>query len=177
MPTRLTTRPLALLAGFVVSACTFILVPDVDDDGVARCEIDSDCPPLDDTRYVAICVPGTDVPKGTPNICSSDYDEVFCGGYDSAHPLTDMLLLAVTHPELYPPCSESNIGARGCGPGPDGCAPGLVLNLYGSCDDPEAEHPAVGLDQTEPDEIIGRDVQDQFCRSFFCDEQFVCDTR
>ena len=165
--------------GFVLSACTAILVPDVDDDGVARCDVTTDCPEIDDNRYVAVCTLPEHVDPGTDKICTADYESVLCGStaYAPSHPLTQTLAAAAADPSRYGNCASELLGARGCGPSTDGCAPGLAVNPYGTCDVPDGEVFSVGAGQLELDEAVGRDVEDRFCRAYFCDERFVCSHR
>jgi hypothetical protein len=174
--TSLRLRGLALPLGFVLSACTAILVPDVDDDGVARCDVKTDCPEIDDNRYVAVCVLPEDIDPGADKICSADYEAIGCGSTAHAadHPLTQAYQDAAADPGRYAECSSELLGTRGCGPDEGACAPGLAVSPYGTCDDPDAEFFSVGAGQLELEEVVGRDVGDQFCRAYFCDERFVC---
>jgi len=176
-------RPLACLsllaAGFALGACTAILVPG-DDEVIIRCDLSSDCPELDDNRHVAVCVLPEDLPANADKVCSSDFATVRCGGaaYGVGHSLTDTYLAAVSDPTRYAACPPALLGQRGCGPTPDGaCAEGLIENVYGTCDDPDAAVFSIGAGQLELDDALGHDVQDQFCRAYFCDERFVCSHR
>ena len=170
-------RGLALPAGFLLGACTLILTPDEDDDGVVRCDTTADCPELVDNRYVSVCALPDD--DDADKVCVADYETIPCGStaYPPSHPLTQVSLAAATNPGRYAECAAELLGSRGCGPGPDGCVEGLVLNPYGTCDDPSAEVYSVGAGQLELDDVVGRDVGDQFCRAYFCDERFVCSYR
>ena len=174
-------RALGLLAVFTLGACTAILVPDVEDDGVARCEITADCPETGDTRYVPACVLWEDKDPAAQKICSADFRDVPCGSnvYGASHPLTLAFLAARSNKASYQACAPEQLDSLGCGPNEEGaCDEGLELNVYETCYDPDALLPAVGIGQVEDfDEIVGRDVQDQFCRSFFCDASFVCSNR
>ncbi|MBL8948550.1 MAG: hypothetical protein JNK45_35590 [Myxococcales bacterium] len=72
-------------------------------------------------------------------------------------------------------CSDENLGKAGCRPPSGGsCDSGLEL-VDDFCIDPDADQPvipAIFLDDNdlEPDQHI----RDQFCKSFFCDDTFVC---
>ncbi|HLT39753.1 MAG TPA: hypothetical protein VK034_25900 [Enhygromyxa sp.] len=177
--TSVIVRVAILTVSFALGSCTAILVPDEDDDGVARCDLTTDCPELDDNRYVAVCVQPEDLDPNADKICSADYETVHCGAtaYSAYHPLTLAHQQALADSSRYGPCPSELLGARGCGPKQDGCEPGLVLNPYGTCDDPKAEVLSVGAGQLELDDVVGRDVADQFCRAYFCDERFVCSHR
>lgn len=178
-PSSFSLRVSTLTVAFVLSACTAILVPDVEDDGVARCDLTSDCPEIDDNRYVALCVLPEDHDPNADKVCAADYEKIPCGAtaYAPSHPLTLAHQEAAANPARYAECSSELMGTLGCGPGQDGCAPGLVVNPYGTCDDPNAELLTVGAGQLALDEVVGRDVGDQFCRAYFCDERLVCDHR
>ncbi|PRP92805.1 hypothetical protein ENSA5_47180 [Enhygromyxa salina] len=169
-----------LLAGFTISACTAILVPDEDDDGVTRCNTTEDCKEPEDTRYTAQCVFGEGQPENSDKICAAAYDEVNCSpeAYAGDHPFAEAYDAATSNEAkaAYGSCIEENRGTRGCAPRPDGCDAGLEANANNICDDPTEAIPAINPAKVGGVEIAGQDVQDQFCRSFFCDEAFVCDT-
>ncbi|KIG12854.1 hypothetical protein DB30_00972 [Enhygromyxa salina] len=168
-----------LLAGFTISACTAILVPDVKDDGVERCNTAADCTKLTDNRYIAQCVAGEGQTDKVDNVCAPAYDEIQCDltGIDPNSRFAEILDEAQNDSKAaYGSCSEENKGKRGCAPGPNGCDSGLeivdpTLNI---CDDPEALLPAINPFKVGGTDIAGQDVTDQFCRFYFCDESFVC---
>jgi hypothetical protein len=169
-----------LLAGFTISACTAFFVPDQGDDGVERCNNGEDCEKIDDNRYVAVCVSGEDQADNSSNICAADFAEINCNpeAYKSGdHPLFERYE-EVTDTQgkiVYGQCADENLGKRGCAPRPDGCDAGLEV-IEGVCDDPSALYPAINPSQVGGVEIAGQDVLDQYCRFYFCDESFVCDT-
>lgn len=167
-----------LLAGFLASACTAILVPDEEDDGVVRCNTTDDCPKLDDNRFVAQCDRADGQSDSSDKVCIADFDDVSCGGeaYDGEHPLTLAYMDAVAAKAFYGQCAEENRGKRGCQPQAGGvCNEGLEINnLSGACDDPGAAIPAVYPPSAGGVDIAGQDAKDQFCRWYFCDESFVC---
>ena len=180
-------RPLVLalfsLAGFVASACTAILVPDEDDDGVQRCNNLDDCDDIEDNRYTAQCVRGDDQPANSDSFCAAEFaTNIACGPeiYDADHPLTAAFEDATDVDSLaaYGSCSEENLGARGCPPAGTSCQGELVLRADNICD--VEEDPAVPA-MYPPDvgltDIAGQDALDQFCRQYFCDERFVCNTQ
>lgn len=162
---------LLLTAAFAVSACTAILVPDGD---IERCNNTSDCEQPDDNRWAAVCVSGEGQAANSDQVCAPRFvDNISCGinSFEGDHPVA-VLYDDVTDNEskaLYGACS----GSIGCAPP---CESGLEPNVFGVCDDPEAALPAVYPPDVGGIEIAGQDVLDQFCRSFFCDESFVCDT-
>lgn len=171
-----------LLAGFTISACTAILVPDSGDDGVDRCNSAADCPDLDDNRYVSQCTSPEGQPENVDNVCAPAFDDITCNGAGTAQDTRyGELYDDVTSNQVkgaYGACIEANKGKQGCAPGADGCDAGLEivdpeLNI---CDDPNGLYPAVNPSKVGGVEIAGQDVDDQFCRFYFCDESFVCDT-
>lgn len=182
-----TTRIPAVLALAMVSlaalggsSCTAILAPR---DDVQRCGTADDCEPTGDNRYVPVCrfgesaedVESLEVDK----ICVADFKKsVGCdpGSYTKPeHPFV------VAYDELgasarYATCdAETQFGTQGCPPRSGTCNDGLVVNDAGLCDDTNPDTPMAVMAETE--ELIGQDVRDQFCRSFFCDDSFVCDSR
>ncbi len=178
MPTRPRLLPaFLLLAGFTASACTAILVPDEQSDGVQRCNNSEDCDPIDDNRYVAQCVFGEGQPENTDKVCVADFDDIPCGGmaYGADHPLTDAHNEALDAAAAYGACSMENRGKEGCQPLDGQCDPGLEFsNEAGACINPDSPRPAIYPPAAGGIEIAGQDVKDQFCRWYFCDEDFVC---
>jgi hypothetical protein len=162
-----------------VLGCTVILTPR---DDVERCGTADDCAPTGDERYVSECrfdpanvdqIDSTEVDK----ICVATFRTINCdpmgyGGAGGAHPfpMFDMDVGSGL-PTRYN-CDETP-GVRGCPPGEDGCGEGLVQRDDGVCD--ASADPDVPAIRPSPD-VAGQDVRDQFCRSFFCEDDFVCDT-
>jgi hypothetical protein len=169
---------LTLLAGFTISACSAFFVPDVNDDGVARCNAFEDCTPPDDNRHVAQCVYGVGQPENSDKVCSSDFKELTCNKkVQSGEGQLEDLYDEVTSNQVkvfYSSCTPENEGKQGCEPSPTGCNEGLEV-IDGICDDPDALYPAINPSQVGLSEIAGQDVLDQLCRFYFCDESFVCD--
>ncbi|MCA9698563.1 MAG: hypothetical protein KC431_13635 [Myxococcales bacterium] len=185
-----TRRPvlsvILLTAGFAASACTAILVPDEKDDGVTRCNNTDDCKQPDDNRWRSLCVYGENQADNSDKVCAPDFQEINCNpqAYGGDHP----------YPLLYEEAIDSGAKAmygacdpmKGCVPGsrgtpPDGgsCAAGLEPRAAdGICDEPGTTDPAIYVPalEVDVDDIVGQDVLDQFCRGYFCDETFVCDT-
>ena len=54
-----------------------------------------------------------------------------------------------------------------------GCQAGLEVNVLGTCDVPGAEIPAINHNAWD---VEAQDVKDQFCRGYFCDDTYVCNT-
>ena len=182
MPKRRLVTVSLLLAGFTISACTAILVPDRGADGVQRCNTGEDCDATGDERYVAQCVFGADQPENSDKVCVAGFrEDVSCNptGYPADSRFVDVYNDATSNQgkAAYVNCTMENQGKRGCRPNAGACESGLEENAEGFCDDPGAALPAVNPSQVEDlDLVAGQDVLDQFCRSFFCDENFVCDT-
>lgn len=181
MPTRRILTSLLLLGGFAVSACTAILVPDEALDGVARCNVTDDCPDIDDNRYVPACVFGEGQPENSDKICASDFAEIECGeafyGPDqqgNEHPLTAAWAAADDASSNYVSCDQN--GTLGCRPNGSSCDGDLEVNRHGTCDEPGNDIPLIDAREAGNSEAAGKDMQDQFCRSYFFDERFVCDT-
>ncbi|NVB38945.1 hypothetical protein G6O69_13975 [Pseudenhygromyxa sp. WMMC2535] len=179
----LTRRPFAsallLTAGFAVSACTAILVPDEGDDGVVRCNNTEDCPDIEDNRYRSQCVFGDGQDQdNSDKVCAADFEVIGCNpqNYDGDHPFVTLYEDAVDAKAAYVACTEENRGKRGCLNSGGSCEAGLELREDGVCDDPNDPLPAIYPPDVGGADIAGQDVMDQFCRSYFCDEEFVCDT-
>lgn len=168
-------------------ACTLILDPD---DAVERCGSTDDCSATGDNRYVAECrfdpenqLDSTEVDK----VCVATFKPIGCdpSQYRNEQMPQEMSLYqsvvadAATLEHLAL-CADTP-GVRGCRPeagtGAAGCAEGLVLRMDGVCDvsdDPDTPYYGRG---TFPETAMeGQDALDQFCRSFFCEDNWVCDT-
>jgi hypothetical protein len=161
------------------SSCTAILAPR---DEVQRCGTADDCEPTGDNRYVPVCRFGeTDDDLESlevDKICVADFKpSVGCnpGSYTKPdHPFAAASMeLGVS--ARYAACdAATQLGTRGCPPASGACNDGLAVNDAGLCDDDDPDTPMVV--QANTSELVGLDVRDQFCRSFFCDDRFVCDT-
>jgi hypothetical protein len=173
-------------ATFAGTGCNFILNPERYDD-VIRCKNTSECEgesyffdALNTERVDASCAaPGS----GGGGFTSSKTNQV-CSVVDKASvscdpavfmkgPFYDAWERANTNKAAYVPCSGDKLGTFGCAPTFNGtCANGLEVNDYGVCDD------GSGLPLfPASDELFGQDVKDQHCRSYFCDDAFVCNGR
>ena len=181
MPTR---RPLVsallMIAGFTASACTAILVPSDESGMISSCNTTEDCPESDDNRYKLECVFGEDQPESSSKVCAPAFEEIKCNpeAYGGEHPLVAAHEAALAAKAAYGQCtSPDNIGTQGC-PAEGGmvCQDGLEPREDGICDEPGAEIPAVYPPDVGGPDIAGQDALDQFCRWYFCDDSFVCDT-
>ena len=162
-------------------ACTAILNPR---DDVDRCSNTDDCPSMSDRRYVYEC---RFDPESTDELDSLAVEKVCVPTFarlgcmpppNSEDPYTRTLELRARS-MYYKGCRDTP-GVQGCAPGPDGCNEGLTPRADGICDDDDPNTPpAIGYSMSlfEGPDFWGQDVRDQFCRNYFCDDSFVCDTR
>ncbi len=166
------------LAAFSVS-CTAILAPR---DDVQRCDTVDDCDPTGDNRYVSVCIFDEDNldldSSSVDKICVADFKaSVGCnpGSYtDPTHPFAEAFN-ELGDIARYTTCdAATQLGTKGCRPMNNTCAEGLSVNDVGLCDDNDPDTPMVI--QVDTSDLVGQDVRDQFCRSFFCDDRFVCNT-
>src|SRR5688572_28311436 len=163
----------ALLATLGVPACSIAFDPERYDD-VPRCTWDDDCPAPADPRYEHVCtVDESYEDPSFPKICSPRA-AVSCDPDDYAYESTFMQRSreAKVRRDRYAAACPELGGVQGCPPGDTGCDPGLVMHpASGRCDDEDEDTPpAIG-----PEEVVsGQDVLDQFCRSVYCDQSFVC---
>jgi hypothetical protein len=182
----ITSRIPAVLALALVSvaalgsSCTAILAPR---DDVQRCGTADDCEPTGDNRYVPVCSFG----EGDDDLESLEVDKICVADFKPSVSCRVESIVDPEHPyratfdELadsarYASCdAATQLGTRGCPPSGGTCNEGLAVeDATGLCDDTDESTPMVV--QVETEEQYGQDVRDQFCRSYFCDERFVCDT-
>jgi len=165
----------------LVGACSAFYPPKEEDDGVARCDNVGDCDVPDNSRWDVECVHGVDQDEATDKVCAPVFRSVSCDPmkYGAEHPLRVKWEEAQNAPAgVYVSCDEmTQAGTLGCKPRPAGdpmgrCNDNMVINVFGVCDVADAEFPAA---PARPD-LAGVDVLDQFCRSYFCDEAWVCDS-
>ncbi len=164
-------RSALIIAGSLLCGCSFILDPERIDD-LPRCEFESQCPEHEDRRFVNVCTttqPEADAPK----ICAPRPD-VSCDPFD----YDAISLFASRHRQAR---ADENRYEMHCGDlgGVQGCLPGL-----GECDEGLRPHPRTGRCDDQDDDtlpalapqpsVAGQDVLDQFCRSTFCSQDFVC---
>ncbi len=152
--------------------CTAILAPK---DDVETCNNVDDCPPPEDGRYEARCVrEDTDF----DGVCVAGFrsniscDEGAYGIPEQGHPFAVAFDEWATGDRyMFTACTnDPNLaGSQGC---PPPCKDGLSENAFGVCDDDDPSTPPAVQPTSD---LVGQDVRDQFCRSFFCDNRFVCD--
>jgi len=155
-------------------SCSAIFAPR---DDVQRCGSADDCDSTGDNRYVAECrfdeenndLDTTKVEK----ICIATFKaDVNCdpsvgmAAEDEYYLAHEALAATARH------SCEGFEGTLGCPPGLEGCSVGTV-NDAGFCDDGSGVH---RISEVDDGSLDGQDAKDQFCRSFFCDSSFVCDT-
>lgn len=169
---------LATLGTFGVS-CTAILAPR---DDVQRCGTADDCDPTGDNRYVPACR----FDEANLDLDPSQVDKICVADFKPSVGCNEESYLAPEHPyrmafdELgdvtrYAACDAmTQLGTMGCPPMGGACNQGLALNELGLCDDDDDGTP-MAVQATTP-EVVAQDVRDQFCRSYFCDDRFVCNT-
>lgn len=163
--------------GLFGSSCTAIFAPR---DDVQRCGTADDCDPTGDNRYVPVCK----FDEGNLDLDSSQVDQVCvadfkpnvgCDARNITNPMDPYRLVydELADPTRYVGCADTP-GAMGCVPVSGACAEGLQPNALGLCDDTNPDTPMAYM--VESEEQFGQDVRDQLCRSFFCDDRFVCDS-
>ena len=176
---RITAAVAFAVAAPSIVSCTAILAPR---DDVQRCGSADDCKPTQDNRYIAVCKfddANTDLDTSeVSKVCVADFKpDVGCDPdayqemtYGLAH---DSLAVASRYAgEMGMTCADLG-GVLGCPPdqATGTCAEGLTRNdETGLCDDGSG----LVYNATSNADLLGQDVKDQFCRSFFCDDRFVC---
>lgn len=155
--------------------CSLMLDPERLDD-VERCEYAVDCPESPDPRFEFICTTA-DEQSDAPKICSPR-PSVSCdpGDYDYRSEFrTRHREAAAIDGRYVNRCSDLG-GVQGCLPKDGVCNDGLTIHPdTGRCDDDDQSTP-VAL-APEEDLVRLQDVLDQFCRSMYCSDEFVCDKR
>ncbi|HEY8375078.1 MAG TPA: hypothetical protein VIK91_01260 [Nannocystis sp.] len=187
---------LALSALVALPGCNFILNPE--GDGVLRCDNADECDVplaeyLADGRGQSRCDnagggPGSFTQGQDNKVCSVvDKEDVSCNpeAYPEGTPLHDKYVKAAASDVAALIYAECDDGSEGCKPAGGACQAGLVKRTYktlyasSSSKDPEVQEVTIcakeGSDAVGPNlGIRGLDVLDQHCRSYFCDEDFVC---
>jgi hypothetical protein len=175
----------AILLG---TGCNFILNPEKSDE-VIRCKNTTECEQepfffaaLNTERFDASCgAPsgggGGDVSSSKTNQVCSIVDKVSVSCDPAVFmkgPFYDAWERANANKAAYSACAGDKLGTLGCAPTFNGaCTAPLEVNDFGVCDDTD--------DKTTPlyapnADLFGQDVKDQHCRSYFCDDAFVCDS-
>lgn len=175
--------------------CNFIFNPD--GDGVLRCDNADDCDAplfdaLADQRGQSACGGGqgsSDFNQAqTGKVCSViDKEDVSCDPNVAApeSPFAVRYAEATSDANsiVYKACLSDEKGTLGCQPLSSGTCmqgtPRTYTLTVGEYDNPTVEERTIcapdGVDAVEPnDSLLGWDVLDQHCRSYFCDESFVC---
>jgi hypothetical protein len=139
-------------------------------DDIEGCGNADDCGDPADHRYVSVCIVED---RDIEGVCVADFrSDLNCNEmvYVEGEPMGPYATAwnALSGAARYSSdCSDPMFqGTKGC-PGP--CQGGLTVNGNGVCDDGSGP-PAV----QSKSEYIGQDLRDQFCASYFCDEDFVC---
>ncbi len=165
---------LALVGVLGLAGCTAILDPERLDD-VFRCEFDGQCPVHADPRFANVCTTA-DEAIDAPKVCVPEPD-VSCDPYETDEDSEFVALYrAVSTDEARYTAICGDLGpVQGCEPVLGACNPGLKVHPQsGRCDDDDPSTPPA---LAPVPSVKGQDVLDQFCRSTFCSQQFVCDTR
>ena len=160
-------------------ACTLILEPD---DAVNRCGSPDDCPSTGDNRYVAECRfdPGSDLDSTeVDKVCVAAFKVISCNPMDypgeGGEPSPFQAAFADAESFEHLALCADTPGALGCPPEQGaGCNEGLEVR-DGLCQQPGATA-VYGRGRFPDTALPGQDVLDQFCRSFFCTDEWVCDT-
>jgi hypothetical protein len=167
----LRTASVLVLAIASGAACTAIFAPR---DSVQRCGTGDDCEQPDDARYSAVCrfdPENTDLDSTkVDKICVADFKSIPCEiPTDPEDKFADQI---DDCEDLMVDCEADKLGAKGCErPAGGECNDGLEVNDDGICVDPDDDEIIVtGADNRD------QAIQDQFCKGFFCDDRFVCDT-
>lgn len=158
----------------LTAGCTVILSPDESNDDVERCKSASDCAGFADGRLVPQCVTGDSSVNNAPGVCVASWRPQPCDPSDTGTSLgmNYEQAVALGLSAYTAVCEEANYGQRGCPAAVDGCADGLQESDTGICQDPARPVlPGVGGET----DLLGQDVLDQYCRFFFCSDNFVCD--
>lgn len=173
-----------LVSLFASAGCNFILNP-ANSDEVIRCKNTTECEKEDffiaelrNERTDAACgAPGGGggfTTSKTNQVCSLvDKASVSCG--TETLPAGDFsdAVDAANKNVVYAVCVGDKKGTLGCAPLNNGtCAGGLTVNDFGACDDGMGQ-PLISASA----DLKLQDVQDQQCRSYFCDESFVCNRK
>ncbi len=189
---------LLLRVSFVASValsslgCNFIFNPD--GDGVFRCDNADDCDAplydaLADQRGQSACgggQGGSDFNQTqTGKVCSVvDKEDVSCDPNAAGGNFAAAVMASMAVSDTYKACLSSQKGTLGCPPLSSGtCMQGTPRTYTSLTGDPAAPTieermicaPDGVQNAVEPNNALaGWDVLDQHCRSYFCDDEFVC---
>ena len=166
---------LALAAGLVGTGCALVLDPDRID-GVYRCEWDDDCPVPADPRFELVCRVSEEhgSTPDFPKVCAPQpYVSCDPAEYDYYSEFRTRFRDAMGVTDRYAEKCMDAVSVAGCPPLDGGCAEGLVKSAEsGRCDDTDDATPHA---ISPVPQVAGQDVLDQYCRSIFCDQAYVCD--
>jgi hypothetical protein len=174
-------RGVLILATFGAAlACSLVVKPR---DDVERCGTADDCSPTGDERYVPLCkfddenldLDSTKIDK----ICVASYRSINCepenytgaslaNGFKDASEDDACVELGG--------CSDENLGKIGCPPPQGGsCDSDLDTDDEGICVPDDPDQPVIAPSYLSDNELPeDQHVRDQFCKSYFCDDTFVC---
>ncbi len=160
---------LSLLLGLGVG-CSVVMATN---DDVSRCDNVTDCDEPADARFVASCIKDA---NDVPGVCVAEFaPDVPCNVESMAEenessPVGQVWKAWAVSTNYTSGCLDAdNAGKAGCSPP---CQAGLELDEEsGLCDDTAAGTPRAVPARAE---LLGRDIADQFCRSYFCDVDFAC---
>ncbi len=165
----------ALLSGL---ACSAILKPR---DDVARCGTADDCPGTGNERYVPVC----QFDAANANLSNAEFDKICLAVFNPNVSCDDSGITNNQDPFKVAlatcaagSCEADQLGTAGCPPDADGkCGAGLELDDYKGtdfCNDPDSDQPVIPSNALSGAELSGQDVRDMYCKSYFCDDTFVC---
>jgi len=176
---RITAAVAFAVAAPSIVSCTAILAPR---DDVQRCGSADDCDPTRDNRYIAVCK----FDEANANLDTSEVDKICVADFKpdvGCDPASyqgqllgdefERLALASRYAGAEGMTCADLGGVLGCPPdaATGQCAEGLSRNdETGLCDDGSG----LVFSATSNADLVGQDVKDQFCRSFFCDDRFIC---
>lgn len=165
-------------------ACSLVVKPR---DDVERCGTAEDCTPTGDERYVPLCkfddenadLDSTKIDK----ICVADFKSIGCDpNQNGGASLVNGFQEAAQNDACTDlGCAEENRGKAGCPPDLDGNCEGDLevqeIDDSDYCVDPDADQPVIPAAFLSNNELDDQHVRDQFCKSYFCDDTFVCNVQ
>lgn len=169
-------------AGLLSSGCNFIFNPAKSDD-VIRCKNVTECE-TNDLFADVLATERIDASCKAPNVgggITSSKNNLVCSTVDKASVSCDAALFPEDTPlftafnstaeNIYAmSCTADKKGTNGCPSLNGNCDSGDAPNQFDVCDDGSGKYPFA-----DPTTAPARqDVLDQHCRSYFCDDSFVC---
>lgn len=171
-------------AAGLLSGCNFIFNPANSDD-VIRCKNATECE-QDELFAEVLSTKRVDAACKAPQSGSGNFtaakNNLVCSVIDKASVSCDIANFGAETPvrmayeeavekstSLYnSPCTDK-LGTLGCPPKAGACDVGEV-NDFEVCDDGSGKFPLFAPSM----ELFAQDIADQHCRSYFCDDNFVC---